>query len=161
MGSGKSTVGARVAARTGRAFVDLDQAVEAAAGRSIAEQFADDGEAAFRARELAALRSVLETEVPTVVATGGGIVTTEAARDALAERAHVVWLDAPPEVLALRVGGGDDRPLLAGDPTARLRELDAERRPLYAHLAHVVIDAAASDADLVAERVLDALEVPA
>jgi shikimate kinase len=159
MGSGKSSVGAALAARTGRVLVDLDEAIEQAAGRSVAELFAEEGEAAFRTRELDALMSVLATRSATVVATGGGVVTIPEARAALSDGATVVWLDAPAEVLAERVGAGQGRPLLAGDPSARLRALDAERRPLYSAVADLVVDAADGSPDAVADRVLAALEV--
>jgi shikimate kinase len=160
MGSGKSSVGAALAARTGGVLVDLDEVVEHAAGRSIAELFADEGEPGFRVRELDALVSVLRTGQATIVATGGGVVTSPEARAVLADGATVVWLDAPVEVLAERVAGGEGRPLLAGDPLARLRALDAERRPLYSALADVIVDATVGAPDAVADRVLAALEVP-
>lgn len=159
MGSGKSTVAAAVARRTGRRVVDLDHEVEVAAGRSIPELFAEGGEDDFRARELAVLRAVLDTDVPTVLATGGGVVTTAEARAALREGALVVWLDAPVDVLAARVGAGTDRPLLAGDPVRRLRVLDEARRGLYEEVADVVVDASTGTPDDVAARVVEALEV--
>jgi shikimate kinase len=140
MGSGKSTVGALLADRTGRAFVDLDSMVEASSGRSVAALFADEGERGFRDRELAALEEVLGSSQPTVLATGGGVVTTGAGRDALTAGATVVWLDVPVADLAARVGHDAGRPLLGEEPLESLKRLDAERRALYESVADIVVD---------------------
>ena len=111
-GSGKSTVGRLVADRLGWAFEDADEALERAAGRSIAAIFADDGEPTFRdleERTIAALtgRSRL------VLATGGGAVLRESNRRALRRFGLVVWLDADPETLAGRLRADAGGPTLA------------------------------------------------
>ena len=74
MGSGKTTVGRRLAARLERAFVDADEALEEIADRTIAEVFAEDGERGFRAIEADVLEELLEHHEPTVIASGGGVV---------------------------------------------------------------------------------------
>lgn len=139
MGTGKTTVGRRLARRLDRRFVDLDAEVEAAAGASIPEIFATQGEAAFRRAETEALASTLASEEDVVVATGGGVVVAETNRDLLtaATDTVVVWLDAPVDALMERVdGGGATRPLLAEDPRGVLMRLATEREPLYTAVAH-------------------------
>ena len=80
MGAGKSTVGSAVARTLGWHFADTDQVVASLAGKSVAEIFDHDGEAAFRLAELAALDALLDEPSPRVISTGGGAVTTEEAR---------------------------------------------------------------------------------
>jgi shikimate kinase len=154
MGAGKSTVGRRLASAWGRSFVDLDDAVVAEAGRSIAELFAAEGEDGFRDRESAALRAALAASAPVVVATGGGVVLRDENRALLADEAVVVWLDADVATLAARVGDGTGRPLLADGPEARLRALDAARRPLYSAAADLRVDTT----DLGTDEVVAAVE---
>lgn len=145
MGSGKSEAGRKLALVLGRRFVDCDELVVAAAGRSIPAIFEAEGEAGFRRRESEALAGVLASADPAVVAGGGGAVTVARNRVLLADAA-VCWLRARPEVLAARVGDGAGRPLLApgttggGGALERLRELAAERAPWYAEVADVVVD---------------------
>lgn len=157
MGAGKSTVGRRLARAWGRAFVDLDDAIVAAAGRPIPELFADEGEAGFRDRETAALRAALAEPTPAVVATGGGVVLRDENRALLGDRAVVVWLDAEVEALAARVGDGTGRPLLADTPAERLRALDIARRPLYEAVADLRIDTSGLGADEVVAAVVAGL----
>jgi shikimate kinase len=133
MGAGKSRVGRALASVLGFRFVDTDAEVEKAAGMKIAEIFAREGEAAFRARE----REVLEA-LPTrrcVVALGGGAVVAPENRRVLAAKGRLVWLDARPETLASRVGNAVERPLLAGldraGRIAKLAELRAARAEAY------------------------------
>ena len=141
MGSGKSTIGKRLAAQLGRPFVDADEAVEAAAGRTIAELFAD-GEPAFRALEADTLAALLERPDPQVIAAGGGAVVTETTRARLRDPAiTVVWLDGSPAFLASRAKPKPHRPLLAhGDARETLTRLHQERAHLYEEVADLVID---------------------
>src|SRR4051794_10610429 len=101
-GVGKSTVGPLVAERLGVPFHDLDDLIVATDGRDIPTIFAADGEAGFRRLERAALASVLETDEPLVIATGGGIVTDEGSRQLLS-RARCVYLRASVATLVARV----------------------------------------------------------
>ncbi len=145
MGSGKSETGRKLALVLGRRFVDCDELVVAAAGRSIPEIFEAEGEAGFRRRESEILAEVLASIEPSVVATGGGVVTVSANRAQLAG-AVVCWLRVRPEVLVSRVSGGSGRPLLAGAEgdealVAKLRRLTAERDHWYDEVAHIVLDA--------------------
>lgn len=159
MGSGKSSVARRLGPRLGRAVIDLDADIEHRAGRSIAEIFELEGEAAFRRVETAALAEALRSATSAVIATGGGVVVTEANRAALAESgAAVVWLRARPATLAARTGADQRRPLLGEDPQARLAELDVERAPLYADVAQMVVDVDDLDVDQAVAAVERALE---
>jgi shikimate kinase/3-dehydroquinate synthase len=139
MGSGKSTVGREVAERLGRPFLDLDQAIEERAGKTIPELFDERGEEGFRQIEAHAVRVALAATEPGVIALGGGAVTTVANREALSA-ALTVLVDVDVETAWARVRGSD-RPLARDE--ARFRRLYDERQPLY----HEVAVAAASDAD--------------
>lgn len=139
-GTGKSTSGRRLAKILDVPFADSDDLVEASAGRSVQEIFADTGEAAFRATEAAAVAAAL-AEFPGVLALGGGALTTPDVRDALATAGvPVVVLRAGLDTLAARVGDGRTRPLLTGDPAGRLAELDRDRSALYAQVATFTVD---------------------
>jgi len=137
MGAGKSTAGLRLAGRLSLPFVDLDTALEEAEGRSIPELFEHEGEEGFRAREAAALNRILARE-PHVVATGGGVVESDANRAALRGLATVLWLDARLETLRERLGDGTgpERPLWVSLPAEELATRYRRRRPLYAETAH-------------------------
>lgn len=153
-GTGKSTVAPVLARRLGVSAVDLDRWIEAVTGQCVVEIFAASGEAGFRRVELDALRSVLAQD-PSVVAAGGGVVCTREARALLADRAVVVWLDAPDEALLRRLGDpGEPRPLLHDDPATTLRRLRREREAWYAELAAVRVSAEHLDPQQVADAVL-------
>lgn len=140
-GSGKSTVGPRVAQALGREFVDLDAEIERAAGRTIPEIFARDGEAAFRALERAESRALLASDGrPLVLAPGGGWIEDDANRALLGAGAMGVFLAVSPAVALARMGAAvEDRPLLAGvDPAKKLSELARRRNPLYLQCQHTV-----------------------
>jgi shikimate kinase len=157
MGSGKSTVGKRLANALGVPFADSDAEIEARAGCTIAEIFAADGEAAFRATEAATVAELVVADRPAVIATGGGAVLDATTRSLLQERATVVWLRASPGMLAHRIAGDGTRPLLADDPDAALRRLVTERDPLYRATADHVVDVDHVARKDVVDRVLDAL----
>ena len=132
MGVGKSTVGKRLAQRLGLPFVDADNAIEEAAGMSIAEIFAQFGEPYFRDGERRVIQRLIDGR-PKVIATGGGAFINDATRKLILSDALSVWLDADIDVLVDRVRRRDTRPLLRGkDPAKVLRELAEVRNPLYA-----------------------------
>lgn len=155
MGTGKSTVGAACAQALGRPFVDTDDLVAVAAGASVEEIFATQGEAAFRAYERAAVAEACERAEPTVIACGGGVVLDPANRDRLRRAGHVVLLTASPEALAARVGRGRGRPLLAGDAEGTLERLGRERAEAYAAAAEVTVDTTGRSIAEVTGAVLD------
>jgi shikimate kinase len=153
-GSGKTTVGALVARALGREFIDVDRAVERAAGVSIQAIFARDGEAAFRERERAAVVQALAAPKPLVISLGGGALEDDATL-ADARRHTLVWLKATVPTLATRLSGNGDRPLLTGNPLAKLHALAAAREPRYRQ-AHLIVDASLAPKG-VAASVLEAL----
>jgi shikimate kinase len=153
-GSGKTTVGALVARALGREFVDIDRVVERATGSSVQAIFARDGEAAFRAHERAAVERALAAAKPAVISLGGGALENDSTF-ADTRRHTLVWLKATVPTLATRLSGNGDRPLLSGDPLAKLHELSAAREPRYRQ-AHVIVDASLAPKG-VAASVLEAL----
>lgn len=153
-GSGKTTVGALVARALGREFIDVDRAIERVAGVSVQMIFAREGEPAFRRYEREAVVRALEGAKPAVISLGGGALEDEATM-ADARRHTLVWLRATVPTLASRLSGNGDRPLLAGDPIAKLQALAAAREPRYRQ-AHVIVDASLAPKG-VAASVLEAL----
>lgn len=142
MGSGKTTVGRRLAGVLERHFVDADGALVEIADRTVAEIFEQDGEAAFRDLESDTFEELLEHHEPCVIASGGGLVLRSDNRARLRRRdVTVVFLDAGPAFLASRVEGKTHRPLLRGGEPARevLIRLHAERAPLYAEVADITV----------------------
>ena len=138
MGSGKSTVGRRLAAALGRPFADSDAEIEVAAGRSVSDIFAELGEPAFRDGERRVIARLLAGP-PQVLATGGGAFAEADTRALLRGGAVVVWLKCDLSILARRVARKDTRPLLRGrDPLEVLAAQAAARHPAYAEAHHVV-----------------------
>jgi len=121
MGSGKTTIGRLLAERLGWSFIDLDERIVEAAGRTIPELFEDGGEAAFRAAEERALRDVVKA-ADTVVATGGGLFSRPGNRQLIAKAGGwSVFLDVPWQVLEARLGRSDSgRPLWQSPAEARV-----------------------------------------
>ncbi len=132
MGSGKSSIGRRLATRLGVPFVDADAEIEAAARMTIAEMFEQHGEPYFRAGEARVIARLLE-HGPQVLATGGGAFMNRDTRALIAQKGVSIWLKAELDVLMKRIKRRTDRPLLkTDDPAATLTALIAERYPIYA-----------------------------
>jgi shikimate kinase len=142
MGAGKSKVGRLAAGTLDRPFVDTDLLVEEMAGTTVAQIFAVEGEAAFRRREVAAVRAAL-ARPGAVVSVGGGAVLDDRNVTCMRDAGPVIWLYAEPETLAQRLHKSllrGDRPLLADDdPVAVLRGLLECRRDAYAAAATVTL----------------------
>jgi shikimate kinase len=139
MGAGKTSVGRRLAEKLGLAFVDADHEIEAAAGKSIPEIFADHGEEYFRDGERKVIARLLGAGAQ-VLATGGGAFLNAETRARIMDKAVSVWLKAPLPLLMKRVMKRQDRPLLrAADPEAVMRDLIERRYPVYAE-ADVTVD---------------------
>jgi len=139
-GSGKSTVGRQLARRLQQPFHDCDGVIEQRLGCSIREFFEREGEARFRDAEAQVLSDLLALHGG-VLSTGGGAVLRPANRERLREQAHVFYLRSTPEALMRRLRHDSQRPLLqVADPLARLRELHAQRDPLYRETAHVIVE---------------------
>lgn len=140
MGSGKTTVGKKLARLVGRRFVDADVELEARTGRTVADWFTD-GEAAFRDAEADLLDSLLAEADPLVIGAGGGVVVRPRNRARLASDAvAVVYLHGEPAFLASRAQAKPHRPLLADtDPVEVFGRLHAERDPWYREVADAVV----------------------
>ncbi len=151
MGCGKSTVGRIVADALGCPFIDIDEAIEKEAGRTIADIFAEDGEPAFRQMELKALKSALGKyqSNTAVIALGGGTVTIPEAVRLLQNQTLCIWLQAPADELESRVAGSG-RPLADKDFRARL----VSREPLYAAASHLPIDTTGLSPEEIADEII-------
>jgi shikimate kinase len=140
MGAGKTSVGKVLARNTGKVFHDSDQVIESRTGVKIPLIFELEGEAGFRAREAAVIDELTALK-DVVLATGGGAILSERNRRLLRERGTVVYLRATVNDLWNRTRHDRNRPLLqTPDPLARLRELHAQRDPLYRETAHVIVE---------------------
>ena len=135
MGAGKTTLGAETARRLNRLLRDVDEVLESSQQRTIPELFAE-GEAVFREIEERVVRGLLAHPRPSVIALGGGAVTTPQVRMLLHEHAVTVWLDEDVDTCWARVRGSD-RPLAQDE--LEFRRLFEERRPLYVATADAVV----------------------
>ena len=134
MGAGKSTVGRRLAAALGFAFVDADEEIERAAQMAIPEIFEAYGEPYFRSGERRVIaRLIDEAGAGCVIATGGGAFVDPETRALILDKAIAIWLDGDLDTLVQRVSRRSNRPLLhERDPREVLARLKAEREPAYA-----------------------------
>ena len=155
-GSGKSTLGKVLARRLGLVFTDLDSViVDEASGMSIPDIFAKEGEAGFRARELAALKSVAARGAGQVVALGGGALLGRDAHCVALDSGDILFLDVPYEIIEKRImAEAGSRPL--ADRTAKLRALMEARRDHYASFS---LRLKQTDADESVEERADRAEV--
>jgi shikimate kinase len=160
MGAGKSTVGRRLAGRLGCQFMDADRVLEERMGVSIATMFDLEGEAVFRDRESALLAELVNENV-SVLATGGGVVLSDANRTLLQDRAWVVYLRASAIDLWIRTRRDTSRPLLRGsDARARVTELLTQRAPLYEAVSHCTVDTGRQPVERVVDQILQHLQSP-
>lgn len=158
MGSGKTSVGRRLAEERGWDFFDSDGQIEALTGRTVGEIWRTDGEPAFRRLEAQVLADAMASTTPRVIAAAGGTVLDPDNRRLIGGHHPVVWLRARPETLVDRVATGTHRPLLDEDPAGTLKRLDAIRRPLYEEVADVTVDVDDATADQVAAHIDAALD---
>lgn len=155
-GSGKSTIGRRLARALGTTWHDTDAAVESAAGQSIADLFVDHGEAHFRDLERAEVARAL-TMPGVVVSLGGGAPMDPRTQEALAGHT-VIFLDVGIADAARRIGFDASRPLLSVNPRASWTRMMNERRAVYERLATVRVDTAARKPAAVVEEIVAFLE---
>lgn len=158
-GSGKSTIGRRLAKALGVGLLDTDVAIEQRTGRSIADIFATDGEQEFRSIEEDVVRAAL-ADHDGVLSLGGGAVTSPGVRAALAGHT-VVYLEISAAEGVRRTGGNTVRPLLAGpDRAEKYRALMAKRAPLYRRVATMRVDTNRRNPGAVVRHILSRLQVP-
>lgn len=140
-GGGKSSVARGLARATGLRSLDSDAVLEHELGSSIRTFFDQHGEEAFRDAEQRAIQRLMAEPGDAIVATGGGAVLRAANRRELQEHSTVIYLHSSPEELYRRLRHDTQRPLLqVADPLKKLRELYAQRDPLYRECAHFVIE---------------------
>jgi shikimate kinase len=154
-GSGKTTIGTALAQRLGVTFRDTDADVEATAGKPVSEIFIDDGEPRFRELEGVAVQRAL-TGHEGVLALGGGAILAPATQRLLAGHT-VVYLRVGLSDAVKRVGLAAARPLLVLNPRSRLRELMAERAPIYERLATITVATDGRDPGDIVEEIVKAL----
>jgi shikimate kinase len=154
-GAGKSTVGPLLAALLGAEFTETDSLVEAAAGKPVSDIFISDGEPVFRDLERRAVAQALAGR-PGIVALGGGAVMDPGTRELLAAH-RVVYLQTGFTAAVKRVGLDTPRPLLLQNPRARMRELLAERLPVYEALARITVTTDERDPQEVADEIAAAV----
>jgi len=131
MGTGKSSVGQIAAGHLHFAFLDTDHLIEARAGKSVSDIFAQEGEPAFRDLERRVVKE-LASRKKTVISTGGGLPVDESNLASLKTHALLVCLWASPEKIWERIRGQTHRPLLNDpEPLAKIRSLLAAREPYY------------------------------
>ena len=156
MGAGKSKVGRRLALRLGLPFSDSDPEIEAAAGETIEEIFANRGEQVFRDGERRVIARLLAQPVQ-VLATGSGAFMDPMTRSLIGRRGVSLWLRADLDTLVARVLRRNDRPLLKrGDPRVILAELMERRHPIYAE-ADLTVDSGAGSPEVTVNRLIAAL----
>jgi shikimate kinase len=152
-GTGKTTLARALGEQWGCAVIDTDDALALDVGVPAAQYLRENGEVAFRERELDVLRSALTSDG--VVATGAGVVTTPEARD-LIEAEFTLWFDCDDATLLERVGDGE-RPLLGDDHSAALKDLRQQRESWYRQCARARVDSSGS-LDNVMQQVLGVVE---
>ena len=156
MGAGKSSIGKRLAERLGMRFLDADAEIEAAAGQTIPEIFAEHGEPYFREGEKRVIARLLD-EQGLVIATGGGAFMSAETRERIAQRGISIWLKAEVDVLMHRVRKRSNRPLLkTADPEATMRGLMEMRHPVYA-LSDVTVQSREVAHEVIVGEILEAL----
>lgn len=158
-GSGKSTIGRRLAKAVGCSMLDTDAVIEQRTGRTIADIFATDGEAGFRRIEEDVIREALQTH-DGILSLGGGAVTTPGVREALSGHT-VVYLEISAAEGVRRTSGSTVRPLLAGpDRAEKYRELMNDRIPLYRRVATIRVNTNRRNPGAVVRYIASRLENP-
>lgn len=156
-GSGKSSIGRRLAQRLGLEFSDADAEIERAANMTIPELFQTKGEAEFRKGEQKVIARLLESG-PLVIATGGGAFMNDLTRERIREKGISIWLKADVETLLKRVKRKSNRPLLqTPNPEATLRDLLAIREAVYSE-ADLFVTSSEVPHEEVVEAIVDLLE---
>lgn len=158
MGTGKSTVGRRLAKRVGYGFFDTDDELQLSSARSVRDIFANDGEEVFRDLEAQTLSDAYARVDPLVIAVAGGGVLRQSNRLLISQMTHRIWLTADVDLVTRRVSARalskqGHRPLIDDDPRARLMQLYSERSSVYASLATSTVDVT----DLKINEVVDVL----
>jgi shikimate kinase len=154
MGSGKTTIGVRLARRLHIKFVDSDQEIEAAAGHTVSEIFEKFGEEDFRKGERKVINRLITQDNKVVLGTGGGAFIDQKTRGRLMRQSIVIWLKVDVDLLVERTSKRDTRPLLKkGNPRKILSQLAKERYPVYDQ-AHIVVQSGQGPHDKVVNDII-------
>lgn len=159
MGSGKTSVGKRLAKKLNLPFVDGDQEIEKAAGLSLVDVLKCFGEEEYRAGEKRVMKRLLQG-APCVLASGGGSFVAEQTRELAKIHAITVWLKADVDVLYNRTAGRKHRPFLEGDDSHLKNKLEkyiSEEYPYYSE-ADIVVETREEQVDNTVLRVIDAID---
>jgi len=154
MGSGKTTIGRRVAKALGRPFVDNDELLQRVAGASAAEIAARDGLEVLHDLEAVTLLDALSAVDASVIAAAASTITDTRVRRALPSAGLVVWLRADPATLAARLPDSTTRPFRHDDPARLVAEQSRERDVLFAEAAALALDTGSAEVADVVARVL-------
>ncbi len=158
MGSGKTSVGKRLAQKLGLPFVDGDREVEKAAGLSLVDVLKCFGEEEYRAGEQRVMKRLLQGE-PCVLASGGGSFVAEQTRKIAKDKAITIWLKADVDVLCSRTSGRNHRPFIEGDDKHLKNKLEkyiANEYPYYSE-ADIVVETKEEQIDNTVNRVVKAI----
>ncbi len=154
MGVGKTTLGSKLANKLGYYFVDSDQEIEDRQGKAIAEIFDQNGEEYFRKAEREIIQEIINRDENMILSLGGGAFINEKTRKILSEKAFVIWLKAPIDVILHRIGNKATRPLLNNvDKRKVLQELIEKREPIYS-LADLEIETSQGDHEFLIQKIL-------
>src|SRR5262245_33646188 len=155
-GCGKSAIGRRLAPRLELPFIDVDEEIERAAGKTIKEIFADHGEPYFRDGERRVIARLLASG-PQVLATGGGALLSDETRANIRRCGFSIWVKADVSLLVRRVMKRSSRPLFEGrDPEIVMKELMEARHPLYA-MADMVVESREVPHEVIVGEISEAL----
>jgi shikimate kinase len=155
-GCGKSAIGRRLAPRLDLPFVDVDEEIERAAGKTIKEIFADHGEPSFRDGERRVIARLLAAG-PQVLATGGGALLSEQTRANIRRQGISIWVKADVAILVRRIVKRSNRPLFEGrDPERVVMELMEARNHIYA-MADIVVESRDVPHDVIVGEIVEAL----
>lgn len=157
MGTGKTTVGRRLARRLGRDFIDTDTEIESRTSRTVREIFQQDGESVFRDIEASVVSDSVNRPVPAVIAAAGGAILRDSSRALIRDCETVIWLDAPTELLVKRTSarsGAGHRPLIDDDPAVKLAALKADREHIYNDASSVRLDVSGLDVDAIVDHII-------
>ena len=153
MGTGKTSVGVRLAEILKMQFVDTDDLIESDSKKPISDIFSQMGEEYFRAKESSIIESVSRLDNQ-VIATGGGAVKREININNLKSNGIIFCLYASPEIILQRTSGESHRPLLqVDDPISRIKEMLKEREPFYAKADYII-----DTSDLTIEQVVEKIQ---
>jgi shikimate kinase len=163
MGTGKSTVAWDLSKHYQVPCLDTDKLVEQRVGRSVREIFDESGEHFFREIESEVLRECIHSPGGAVIAAAGGVVLADVNRELMKNardqgKVTIVWLHAPPELLALRTMKGSHRPALDTDRLAVLQKMFTQREPLYKEVSDVLIDVSERSIESVTGLIIDAMD---